>query len=100
MEKINRLERENDFILRKRREEFLVQHINETLDQRFLQFNDNNMRPWIQNGAPVLLKPVHMDDNELLADFLMAENDYELENQPRKDKKKKKKKKSKKKAVS
>jgi uncharacterized protein (DUF2164 family) len=40
LQRIEELERENEILVKKRREEYLLNHINENLDRKFREFNE------------------------------------------------------------
>ncbi len=85
-------------MIRKRREDYLAYHINETIDQKFRMFNEYQLRPFVESGAPVFLKPIHVDNFDLQKKFMEAEIIEQGPAEPEeKDKKKRRKKRRKKK---
>ncbi|CAD8043076.1 unnamed protein product [Paramecium primaurelia] len=60
--RIKELERENEEIWQRRRQNYLIYNVSQSVDQKLKEFNEFQMRPFLDQGQPVLLKPIHQDD--------------------------------------
>ncbi len=72
------MERENEILIKKRREDYLIFHLNESIDRKFREFNQYQLKPYVEGGAPVFLKPVHLDNNILRDEYQRAQYQQEM----------------------
>ncbi|KAM3132328.1 hypothetical protein pb186bvf_015542 [Paramecium bursaria] len=59
--RIKELERENEELWQRRRQNFLIYNVANSVDNKLREFNDFQMKPFLDQH-PVLLKPLHLDD--------------------------------------
>ncbi|EAR94637.1 hypothetical protein TTHERM_00052000 (macronuclear) [Tetrahymena thermophila SB210] len=96
-DRIYELEKENEILQRRRREEHLLNQINSSLDQKFRNYNESQLKSFLEgSGGGQFMQPMNLDPSEF-AKIFKSPHEQEEDMEERKKKKKKRSKNKKKK---